>query len=281
MSEFDALDHQVQLRALAAALERLCTLNCDMRSTTPTVFDAISVPAMSIHCYLVRLHRYTRFDFVCFHVATWYLRQLCIQDPAFCPTMHNVHRLLVAALLVSSKATDDIFHANQFMAQCGGIGFHELNKLELEMCERLHWRLLPTVEDMRELLTAISNPQASYWSAWLNAPRRLASPQAEPEASASGEATAEVGVTRLPHAKSVQDSLARLFRGGHSGSDGNLAALGSKPQVAAADGGPAATATAVRSAPEEGCKSSNGGSPRSVLQRTFSLSNLFGLSTGW
>lgn len=168
MSEFDALDHQVQLRALAAALDRVCTLNCDMRSSTPTVFDAVSVPgtpparhatlpaisllppaatpcsvvtlragswtrgvsaAMSIHCYLVRLHRYTRFDFVCFHVATWYLRQLCVIDPAFCPTMHNVHRLLVAALLVSSKATDDIFHANQFMAQCGGIGVHELNKL--------------------------------------------------------------------------------------------------------------------------------------------------------
>lgn len=154
---------------------------------------------------------------------------------------------------------------------------------EVELCDRLHWRLLPTVEDMRELLTAIPTPQASYWSAWLNAPRRLGAPQAEPKEAASGETTAEVGVTRLPHAKSVQDSLVRLFRGGHSGSDGNLAALGSKPgtQGAGADGGPTALAAVARPALEEGGKSSNGGSPRSVLQRTFSLSNLFGLSTGW
>lgn len=102
----EALDHQLQLRALATALERVCHINCDLRSTSPTVFDAVSVPAMSVHCYLVRLHRYTKFDFVCFHVATWYLHQLCVTDPAYCPTLHNIHRLLVAALLVASKATD-------------------------------------------------------------------------------------------------------------------------------------------------------------------------------
>lgn len=102
----EILDHQLQLRVLAAALERVCNLNCDLRATSPTVFDAVSVPAMSIHCYLVRLHRYTKFDFVCFYVATWYLRRLCLVDPAYCPTLHNIHRLLIAALLVASKATD-------------------------------------------------------------------------------------------------------------------------------------------------------------------------------
>ena len=51
-------------------------------------------------------YRYTKFDFVCFHVATWYLHRLCLIDPAYCPTLHNIHRLIVAALLVASKATD-------------------------------------------------------------------------------------------------------------------------------------------------------------------------------
>ena len=58
-----ALDHQVQLRVLATALERVCNANIDLRGTSPTVFDAVSVPAMSVHCYLVRMHRYTKFDF--------------------------------------------------------------------------------------------------------------------------------------------------------------------------------------------------------------------------
>ena len=107
-----ALDHQVQLRVLATALERVCNANIDLRGTSPTVFDAVSVPAMSVHCYLVRMHRYTKFDFVCFHVATWYLHRLGVIDPAFCPTLHNIHRLLVAALLVASKATDGACRAS-------------------------------------------------------------------------------------------------------------------------------------------------------------------------
>ena len=119
--DLQVLDHQVALRALATALERVCGVNCDLRASSPTPFDAVAVPAMSIHAYLVRLHRYTKFDFVCFHVATWYLGRLCVQNPAYCPTMHNVHRLLVAALLVASKATDGEFPpADFFGARRGG-----------------------------------------------------------------------------------------------------------------------------------------------------------------
>jgi len=264
-----ALDHQVHLRALATALERVCHSNVDLRSASPTVFDAVSVPAMSVHCYLVRMHRYTKFDFVCFHVATWYIHRLCQIDPAYCPTLHNVHRLIVAALLVASKATDDVFHANLFMAQCGGIGVTELNKLEVELCERLQWRLLPTVLDMRELLEAVQYPQASFWDAWRNAPRcqTLVAP-------ADG-ATAAEPMARLPHAKSVQHSLARLFSP-TSGSDGNLEGLSA---TKAADVKKAGAATAEH----EDSRSSNSGSPRSVVlaNRTFSLSNLFGLASGW
>lgn len=48
----EVLDHQLQLRALATAIERVCNLNCDLRSAAPTVFDAVSVPSMSVHCCL-------------------------------------------------------------------------------------------------------------------------------------------------------------------------------------------------------------------------------------
>ena len=297
MADLTGLDHQVHLRVLATALERVCNANIDMRSSSPTVFDAVSVPAMSVHCYLVRMHRYTKFDFVCFHVATWYLHRLGQIDPAYCPTLHNIHRLLVAALLVASKATDDIFHANLFMAQCGGIGVTELNKLEVELCERLQWRLLPTVQDMRELLEALQSPTASFWDAWRNGPRFQAPP---PAIAASAEPAAEPrhsneqqqqqqreshaqGVSgRLPHAKSVQHSLARLFSSGvNTGSDGNLEGLAAASATAAK----LATTTQGKLQPGqvvEGAGSPSSGSPRSVIGgRAFSLSNLFGLASGW
>jgi hypothetical protein len=102
----ESLEQQRVLKALASAIERVCIQNADLRASTPTIFDAVSVPAMSVHCYLVRMRRYTKFDFSCFLVAITYIDRLCLQGAAYCPTMHNIHRLLVAALLLASKATD-------------------------------------------------------------------------------------------------------------------------------------------------------------------------------
>jgi hypothetical protein len=346
----EALDHQLQLRALATALERICHINCDLRATSPTVFDAVSVPAMSVHCYLVRLHRYTKFDFVCFHVATWYLHQLCLTDPAYCPTLHNIHRLLVAALLVSSKATDgerpfpfnssslkasnvcrvvapraydpctsgtsapashtpscrfrfrfrfrfaDIFHANLFMAQCGGIGVGELNKLEVDLCERLKWKLLPTTKEMGELLEAVYNPQAAFWNGWYNArgtdvaqtplmATALDAPSQSPQQHEQQAQRSENHTPRMPHAKSVHESLSRLFRGGAS--EGNLEAMAAAQ--AAAGAAPSGGGKQQQQQQHDGAVVDlhhvHGGrsntSPRSVMGKTFSFSNLFGLATGW
>ena len=100
------LEHQRILRLMADVLERICQQNADLRAMTPTMFDAVSVPDMSIHCYLVRIRRYTKFDFSCFLVAATYMERLCQQGVSFYPTMHNIHRLFVTALLLASKATD-------------------------------------------------------------------------------------------------------------------------------------------------------------------------------
>ena len=84
------------LEVMAAVLDGLCEDNQDMRLTSPTIFDSVARPAMSIQAYLVRLRRYTKFDITCFPVAVLYLADLCeAHGPAFCPTYHNIHRLLV------------------------------------------------------------------------------------------------------------------------------------------------------------------------------------------
>jgi len=76
---------------------------------------------MTVHDYLLRIRRYTRFDDMCFLVALVYLGRLAeMGGPSFCLTYHNVHRLIVTALVLASKSSDDVFHANAFMAQCGG-----------------------------------------------------------------------------------------------------------------------------------------------------------------
>jgi hypothetical protein len=58
---------------------------------------------------------------MCFLIALAFLGRLSeMAGPSFCLTYHNVHRLFITALVLASKSADDVFHANQFMAQCGG-----------------------------------------------------------------------------------------------------------------------------------------------------------------
>ena len=95
------------LQQLAAVIQQLCDTNSDLRSVSPTIFDSVARPSMTIHSYLVRIRRYTKFDTVCFLVALAYLRRLCSQHGApFCVTHHNIHRLLITSVLASSKAND-------------------------------------------------------------------------------------------------------------------------------------------------------------------------------
>ena len=191
----------------------------------------------------------------------------------------------------------DVFHANVFMAQCGGIGVGELNKLELDLCERLSWKLLPTAHELRELLDALSNPHAPFWAPWFNA-RAAVGTSGTLLVDPSGPSP-----SRLPPSRSVAHSLGRMFRVGsriniHS-SDGNLPALekdvalaalqqqqqqqGEVPQVPQQHSGlppapPGDGWAAMAGKAAAGDYSGDDGSPRTVIQRTFSLSNLFGLS---
>lgn len=253
----DSLEHQRTLRAVALALEQVCNANVDLRSSAPTVFDAVAVPAMSVHCYLVRMRRYTKFDFSCFLVALTYLDRLCHQGPSFCPTAHNIHRLLVTSLLVASKATDDIFHANLFMAQCGGIGVGELNKLELELCRRLNWTLMPSAAQLHRLRGALEDEASSYWDSWRNLPKQAATCDDIISPCKNSERLEVPSKTRMTHAKSFQDHLGRMLFG-----SGSSCEVLSKPDSDAQR--QRISAAETKFAPP------SPGSPRSVFRRIFS-----------
>jgi hypothetical protein len=158
----------------------------------------------------------------------------------------------------------------------------------------------------RELLDALSNPHAPFWAPWFNA--RAASPTLPVDPSGPS-------LSRLPPSRSVAHSLGRIFRVSsrsniHS-SDSNLPALekdaalalekdaalpalqqqqqqqqqqqGEGPQVPHQQSGlppapPGDGWAAMAGKAAAGDYSCDDGSPRTVVQRTFSLSNLFGLS---
>ena len=105
-TEIPIPDDGTTLLQISAVLQQLCDHNSDLRAKCLTIFDSVAKPTMSIHHYLERIHHYTEFDSVCFLVALAFLRRLCEQNPSCCPTHHNIHRLIIAALVVASKAND-------------------------------------------------------------------------------------------------------------------------------------------------------------------------------
>lgn len=226
---------------------------------------------MSVHCYLIRIRRYTKFDSLCFLVALAYLRRLCDQHgPSFCPTHHNIHRLFITAVLVASKANDDVFHANVFMAQCGGITNAELNKLEVDLCERMLWGLTVEPEElivMTQQLGDASSPLWSHWGTevcerrWLRRAQHaaeLAQPagRVSPCGGGSGRVSppsqeASFNAGRPRHQRSL--SLGSMLSHRKPGADGPT------PEFIAKERSPEAAA-----------------SPRSVLSRTLSFGGFLG-----
>lgn len=52
-----------------------------------------------------------------------------------------MHRFVIAAVSVGSKALSDSFCTNARYARVGGVSIAEMNLLEKEFCEAIDWRL--------------------------------------------------------------------------------------------------------------------------------------------
>lgn len=158
------------LKLIGSLLADVTESNCDLRRESPTVFDAVSCPDMSVYSYLARIRKYTKFDVECFPIALIYLMRLRSVGPMFAVTPHNVHRMLITALLLASKASDDVYHTNSFMAQCGGIRVQEINILEIEMCTRLRWKMQVDATELEGVQCSLRSQQADLREVMLNTP---------------------------------------------------------------------------------------------------------------
>ncbi|KAJ1272912.1 hypothetical protein BS78_06G239200 [Paspalum vaginatum] len=91
-------------------------------------------PRIGVAEYLERVHRYAALEPECYVVAYAYVDMAAHRRPAAAvASSRNVHRLLLACLLVASKVLDDFHHSNAFFARVGGVSNAEMNRLELEL----------------------------------------------------------------------------------------------------------------------------------------------------
>ncbi|KAF0892479.1 hypothetical protein E2562_016787 [Oryza meyeriana var. granulata] len=99
-------------------------------------------PRIGVAQYLERVHRYAGLEPECYVVAYAYVDMATHRRPAAAVASRNVHRLLLACLLVASKVLDDFHHNNAFFARVGGVSNAEMNKLELELLAVLDFEVM-------------------------------------------------------------------------------------------------------------------------------------------
>jgi hypothetical protein len=115
------------------------------------VFNSVTVPNISLHDFLKRLHKYTRFSAECLVIAIIYIDRYNLQMNDFRLSNYNVHKLTLAAVLLAAKFQDDFYYDNKAFEFAGGVNAAHLHQLELELFQKLEYNLYVSEEDYQEL----------------------------------------------------------------------------------------------------------------------------------
>lgn len=137
----EASEGKAVVEVLASVLVRLVSSNAHVPSdANVTKFHALKAPAISVHQYLERIHKYASCSTECFILALIYIDRL-IQRNNFILSDLNVHRVCITAILLAAKFFDDAYYNNAYYAKVGGVLVSEMNSLEVEFLFRINFSL--------------------------------------------------------------------------------------------------------------------------------------------
>ncbi|ORZ15197.1 cyclin-domain-containing protein [Absidia repens] len=145
MSDFDIGNFPVPrlLTIVADLLTSMCITNDRIPSTHLSVFDSRAVPPILITDYMTRILKYTPYsNQVLLCMLIYFDRIAENQENTITLHSHNIHRFIIAGIVIATKSTSDIYYKNARYAKVGGITVEELNHLEwafLKLCDfRVH-----------------------------------------------------------------------------------------------------------------------------------------------
>jgi len=144
------------LIALANVLETLIDANKKYQSAPQVVtkFQCSYAPDVSIISYLERIRKYAKCSDCCFVISLIYIDRM-IESCNVVLTSLNVHRLLITSIMLSAKFLDDLFYNNAFYAKLGGVSVTELNALEIEFLQKIHFSLYVSPESYWKYLSEL------------------------------------------------------------------------------------------------------------------------------
>ncbi|KAF9435496.1 hypothetical protein BGZ76_006155 [Entomortierella beljakovae] len=161
---------------LASLLERITTANDKIKQALPdpetplvmtpaqhqihtsfTRFHARSIPSISINAYLTRILKYCPCANECFLSLLVYFDRMARnveeitggEGRQFSIDSYNIHRLIIAGIMVSAKYFSDVFFTNSRYAKVGGLPVSELNQLEVEFLTLNNFALAISIEELQ------------------------------------------------------------------------------------------------------------------------------------
>jgi len=195
--------------ALAQVLQHLCrpaTVPCG----TPTSFDGVRPPPISLPEYIERIRAYIPCSTECFVLAIVYIDRVLQTHPTFVVSQLNVHRLFITALVVACKFHDDFYFSNKYYSVVAGVSNVELNALEAKFCKLLSWKLFvkpDEYEHYHQSVLKAATQAGEPWVAYMPSTGILtvAEPQTVSalEAMAAPEAIAGPALLAVPAAIAV------------------------------------------------------------------------------
>ena len=123
-----------------------------------TPFDHKHIPRISIYDYLFRIQKYTGIENNTIIIALIYIDRICTKkNKNIILNKHNIHRILVTAILVSIKYNEDHICDNLYFSKVAGVSLKELNHLECKFLEIINYDLFVSEELFQKYNEYLSN----------------------------------------------------------------------------------------------------------------------------
>jgi hypothetical protein len=115
-----------------------CIIDKNLKASN-TIFDNETIPKIGVKEYLVRIMKYCKINKSTVVIALVYIDRL---PSEFFISMYNIHKVILASILVASKINEDKIHTNDYFAKVGGINLFEMNLLEIDFLKLVEYNLL-------------------------------------------------------------------------------------------------------------------------------------------
>lgn len=104
------------------------------------VFTSKSMPKISIGDYIARIKKYTKLEDSTLVISLIYIDRACKNKKLFLTEL-NIHRIIIASIIVAIKYNEDKFYSNVYYAKIGGLNLEQMNCLESEFLNFIEFSL--------------------------------------------------------------------------------------------------------------------------------------------